>query len=104
MSCSRKSLNGWMILLPSASGTKNAPPLILVPADAVVIDDVADRAACLVEQARASHRVSGSGEGSSSWGSFRRSHEGRERVDVVVRVFRVRDSVQTGRRDSEPGV
>src|SRR5260221_13986275 len=40
MSCSRKSLYGWMILLPSAAGTVSAPPLITVPAAAVVIDAV----------------------------------------------------------------
>ena len=37
--CSRKSLYGWMILLPRAAGTVNAPPLITVPAGAVVIEE-----------------------------------------------------------------
>ena len=36
-SCSRKSPYGWMILLPSAAGTINAPPLIDVPTAAVVM-------------------------------------------------------------------
>src|SRR5258708_2773175 len=40
MSCSRKSLYGWMTLLPSAAPTVKAPPLITVPTDAVVIDGV----------------------------------------------------------------
>src|SRR5262249_9209920 len=35
-----KSLNGWMILLPSSAGTVNAPPLITVPAAAVVMSRV----------------------------------------------------------------
>src|SRR6185312_9374438 len=35
MSCTRKSLYGWMILLPSASGIVNWPPLTLVPGGAV---------------------------------------------------------------------
>ena len=36
-SCSRKSLNGWMILLPSALATRKAPPLIRVPGSAVTM-------------------------------------------------------------------
>ena len=40
ISCSAKSLNGWMTLLPSAAGTMNAPPLIAVPAGEVVIERV----------------------------------------------------------------
>ena len=36
-SCSMKSLNGWMILLPSTFATRNAPPLISVPGAAVTI-------------------------------------------------------------------
>src|ERR1043165_3339099 len=35
MSCSRKSEYGWMILLPSASGTVNCPPLMTEPTGAV---------------------------------------------------------------------
>ena len=38
MSCSRKSLYGWMILFPTASRTRIAPPLIRVPGAAVRID------------------------------------------------------------------
>src|SRR5439155_10431943 len=40
MSCRRKSLYGWMILLPSAAGTVKAPPLITVPTADVVIEGV----------------------------------------------------------------
>ena len=40
MSWSRKSLYGWMILLPSAAPTVSAPPLITVPTAAVVIERV----------------------------------------------------------------
>src|SRR5262245_36775366 len=40
MSCSRKSLNGRIILLPRAAGTVNAPPLITVPGAAVTIEGV----------------------------------------------------------------
>src|SRR5438034_1389183 len=32
-SCSKKSPNGWMILLPSAFGTTNVPPLMGVPGE-----------------------------------------------------------------------
>ena len=38
MSWSRKSPNGWMILLPSALGTVNCPPLMTEPTGAVVIE------------------------------------------------------------------
>ena len=37
-SCSRKSLYGWITLLPSAAGTIIAPPLIDVLAGAVIIE------------------------------------------------------------------
>src|SRR5215472_1058642 len=36
--CNRKSLYGWITLLPNAAGTVNVPPLITVPAGEVVID------------------------------------------------------------------
>ena len=37
MSCSRKSLNGWIVLSPRAAGIAKAPPLINVPAGAVTM-------------------------------------------------------------------
>src|SRR5262245_14643877 len=40
MSCSRKSLNGRILLLPRAAGTVNAPWLITVPGGAVTIEGV----------------------------------------------------------------
>src|SRR6267143_1024803 len=36
---SRKSLKGWMILLPRESGTMNAPAATAVPVGAVVIEE-----------------------------------------------------------------
>jgi len=51
MSCNRKSLKGWIILLPSAAGTVNVPPLITDPDAAVVIERTWQ-----TEQSRSSNR------------------------------------------------
>src|SRR3989442_10621055 len=40
ISCSMKSLNGWITLLPKAAGTVNSPALMTVPAGAGLIDGV----------------------------------------------------------------
>ena len=97
MSCSRKSLNGWMILLPSALATLSAPPLMLVPGcGGLHFGNVAAGAADRVEDPATVFGILGVGAGGVAWRNQGRSHEQRKQfhvhafvVDALRRVGRL---------------